>query len=195
MLEWPTEKSRAYGASQGYPRCRCQRQLTKVNHLLSVFAVNPRTVLILKRASHKTDFGLSCRQRTASPLPPMLHFLREFQRKRIGGFVASEQPDQDWAQTDRGGCVSISGQPILRPGAKIFAMGSCFAREIRSALRTRGYDVYPKYFDVDFDPDRQKVGKLPDRDNQNHYTTFSIRQEIERVRPSESAWNAPMSSF
>jgi hypothetical protein len=111
----------------------------------------------------------------------MLHFFREFPRKRLGGFIASPHPHQDWSQTNRGVCVSVRGRPILQPGTKIFAMGSCFAREIRSALRTRGYDVYPKYFDVDFDPDRQKVGKLPDKDNQNHYTTFSIRQEIERV--------------
>ena len=85
--------------------------------------------------------------------------------------------------------MSVRGQPILRPGAKIFAIGSCFAREIRNALQARGYDVYPKYFNVEFDPDRQKVGKLPERDNQNYYTTFSIRQEIEQVIDRRS-WTA-----
>lgn len=111
----------------------------------------------------------------------MLRFLREFRRKGLNGFVTSARLHKDWSETNRGGCVSVNGQPILRPGTKIFAMGSCFACEIRSKLRARGYDVYPKYSDLDFAPDRQRVGKLPTKDNQNYYTTFSIRQEIERV--------------
>ncbi len=115
----------------------------------------------------------------------MLRLLREFRRKGPNGFLTSARLHQDWSETNRGGCVSVSARPILRPGTKIFAMGSCFACEIRSKLRARGYDVYPKYFDLDFAPDRQRVGKLPVKDNQNYYTTFSIRQEIERVIDGE----------
>ena len=60
-------------------------------------------------------------------------------------------------------------------------MGSCFALEIRIKLRSLGYDVYPKYLDLPFDSRTQSPGRLPERDNINHYDTFVMRQEIERA--------------
>ena len=60
-------------------------------------------------------------------------------------------------------------------------MGSCFAVEIRNALRVLNYDVYPKYELINVDKEKQKIGSLPVRDNINHYDTFLIRQEIERA--------------
>ena len=45
----------------------------------------------------------------------------------------------------------------------------------------RGIDVYPKYFDIPFDPTQVMLNQLPVRDNVNHYDTFNIRQEFERA--------------
>jgi len=53
--------------------------------------------------------------------------------------------------------------------------------EIRNALRKSGYDVFPKYFDIRLNPENHSLGKLPLRDNINHYDTFVIRQEVERA--------------
>jgi hypothetical protein len=60
-------------------------------------------------------------------------------------------------------------------------MGSCFAVEIRKALRAQHCTVYPDYPSMEFDPASQAPGLLPERDNINHYDTFTIRQEIERA--------------
>jgi GSCFA family len=89
--------------------------------------------------------------------------------------------------------VTVTPQPVLSENTKIFAIGSCFAVEIRNALRRAGYDVYPKYRDIHFDSRVQQAGHLPARDNINHYDTFTIRQEIERAVarahwPDESLW-------
>ncbi len=70
----------------------------------------------------------------------------------------------------------------MTPGeTKVFAIGSCFAVEVRAALRALGFDVYPKYRDIDFDPARQQPCGLPYREDVNHYDTFTIRQELERA--------------
>jgi hypothetical protein len=53
--------------------------------------------------------------------------------------------------------------------------------EIRDRLRVLGHDVYPKFMDVQFDPQRARPAKLPTRDTFNYYDTFIIRQEIERA--------------
>jgi GSCFA family len=89
--------------------------------------------------------------------------------------------------------VTVTPRSILSKNTKVFAIGSCFAVEIRNALRLAGYDVYPKYRNIRFDPRVQQAGHLPARDNVNHYDTFAIRQEIERAVarahwPDESLW-------
>jgi hypothetical protein len=90
-------------------------------------------------------------------------------------------------------CVTVTPKAILSENTKVFAIGSCFAVEIRNALRLAGYDVYPKYREVKIDRDNQQAGHLPARDNVNHYDTFTIRQEIERAVsrthwPDHSFW-------
>jgi hypothetical protein len=93
--------------------------------------------------------------------------------------VLATAPNYDWSASNRGSRITFTRQPLIDKAAKVFAMGSCFAVEIRRALHDRGFDVYPKYDDIVFDPATQKLGKLPARDNINHYDTFTIRQEFE----------------
>jgi hypothetical protein len=95
--------------------------------------------------------------------------------------VLSRTPNSDWAGSQRGSRITFDRAPVLRKTDKVFAIGSCFAVEIRRALQARGFDVYPKYDDIDFDPKTQKLGKMPARDNINHYDTFTIRQEFEHA--------------
>ena len=42
-------------------------------------------------------------------------------------------------------------------------------------------EVFPKNFDIAFDPGRQKLSKLPEYDDVNHYDTYTIRQEFEQA--------------
>lgn len=86
-----------------------------------------------------------------------------------------------WRDTNRGARLTMVRDPIVRRDDKIMTIGSCFALEIRAALKGVGFDVYPKYRDVDFDPGAQKLAKLPVRDDVNHYNTFTIRAEFERA--------------
>ncbi len=77
--------------------------------------------------------------------------------------------------------MTVAREPLFDRSTSIFAMGSCFAVEVRRALRTLGFNVAPSCTDIMFDPLTQSPGSLPDRDNINHYDTFTIRQEIERA--------------
>jgi hypothetical protein len=101
--------------------------------------------------------------------------------RAAGRFEATDRPNAEWSASARGRRITVERRPLLSPGAKIFAMGSCFAVEIRKALRAQGYAVYPDYPSLSFDPRTQAPARLPERDNINHYDTFVIRQEIERA--------------
>jgi hypothetical protein len=71
--------------------------------------------------------------------------------------------------------------PRLDRSSPIFTMGSCFAVEIRKTLRAAAYSVVPDYASIEFDSSRVRIGALPARENVNHYHTFAIRQEFERI--------------
>jgi hypothetical protein len=89
--------------------------------------------------------------------------------------------NNDWYKASRGKVITIRRTPIIDNDTKIFTIGSCFAYEIRTAFKSKGFDVYPKYEHLEIDPQRQIVAKLHKDDNINHYDTFVIRQEFERA--------------
>jgi hypothetical protein len=97
------------------------------------------------------------------------------------GFEAVEELSSDWAQSSRGQKITVSRRALLTRETRIFAIGSCFAVEIRRALRAAGYCTFPDYTSLAFDPQTQAPARLPERDNINHYDTFVLRQEIERA--------------
>jgi tetratricopeptide (TPR) repeat protein len=90
-------------------------------------------------------------------------------------------PNRAWNLANRGRTFKVKNQPLVKPDTKIFAIGSCFALEIRHELARRKYDVYPKYTSMEFDTSSQIACSLPERDNINHYDTFTIRQEFEQA--------------
>lgn len=96
-------------------------------------------------------------------------------------FEHSDLPNPFWRDSERGRRITVCGEAFIGPDTKFFAMGSCFAVEIRKALRSRNRTVYPDYSSIQFNPSTQMAAKLPERDNINHYDTFVIRQEIERA--------------
>jgi len=86
---------------------------------------------------------------------------------------------KSWADFSRHPSLKISRRKLIKPDSKIFTMGSCFAVEIRRAMARRGYDVFPHYVDVKFDPTQQIFDMIPKREMIAHYDTFVIRQEFE----------------
>ena len=69
---------------------------------------------------------------------------------------------------------------LINKSTNIFTAGSCFAVEIRKELKSKNYNIYPKYFNINFDAHKSSIGSLPVRDNINHYNTYSILYELMR---------------
>lgn len=91
----------------------------------------------------------------------------------------TQKPNRTWARSDGGVKLSVEKTPIITPAKKIFAMGSCFASEIRFILKKHGFDVTPRYTEIGFDRAVHVLCDLPFRDNIEYYDTFVIRQEFE----------------
>ena len=112
-----------------------------------------------------------------------LHFAtsRREALARAANAAGVGEPNRAWKNAERGRKFTVRNVPLIRKDTKIFAIGSCFALEIRHELMRRGFDVFPKYHTVEFDTETQILNSLPERDNINHYDTFTIRQEFEQA--------------
>jgi hypothetical protein len=106
-------------------------------------------------------------------------FLQSDDNSQYLELVVQKEPNNDWAASKRGKSITFLKEPLLSKKDRILTMGSCFAVEIRKSLNSRGFDTFPKYASIEFDPQTQLLAKLPKRDNINHYNTFVIRQEFE----------------
>jgi tetratricopeptide (TPR) repeat protein len=112
-----------------------------------------------------------------------LHFatFRRDALSRAAEAFREGEPNRAWKDAERGRKFAVRHTPLICKDTRIFAIGSCFALEIRHELMRRGYNVFPKYHGIQFDPATQILNSLPDRDNINHYDTFTIRQEFEQA--------------
>ena len=98
-------------------------------------------------------------------------------------FTISSKHNTKWDQ-DLGRAQPISLVSINRgslSAKKIFTMGSCFALEIRRQFAELGYDTYPRYYDIKFDPSQAMISKLPELDDISHFSVASILQEFENI--------------
>jgi hypothetical protein len=89
--------------------------------------------------------------------------------------------NRGWEHSERGTSITVRRRPVITTRSAVMAVGSCFAVEIRAVLRRKGFEVLPGYFDLEIDLEHERVGRLPERDNVNHYDTFSIRHEFEQA--------------
>lgn len=100
-------------------------------------------------------------------------------------FDISKKSNALWGRSDGGKRVTTPKKSLIRPETKIFTMGSCFALEIRDALSASGFDTYPKWDSVEYDPERQRPGP-PGKGRHPayglaHYDTFAMLQELKRA--------------
>ena len=108
-----------------------------------------------------------------------------------GALAIRRDANASWRDSARGPRVSVQPERLIGPETRIFTMGSCFAVEIRKALRARGQPVLPDYYGLRLPADRISIGKLPERDNINHYDSYAIRQEFERAFGEADAESFP----
>lgn len=112
----------------------------------------------------------------------------------------SEQPPnlRRWSDFNNNRNVSFPAKKILQKTSKLFTMGSCFATEIRRAMKRRGFTVYPNYAEVTYDKESAIFNAIPERtDTLPHYDTFSMLQEFEAafgLWPDRSAGFWPVES-
>ena len=93
-------------------------------------------------------------------------------------YDVGEELNADFRNSERGTRITHRRNELFQAGTGVFTIGSCFAESIRKALDANGYAARPRYQDLDVDVATQMAGPLQ---HINYYTTFSIRQEIERV--------------
>lgn len=84
-----------------------------------------------------------------------------------------------WPDFHRERRLRSPAKKVLHADTRIFTMGSCFAMQIRRAMRARGLDVYPNYAGVPYDQTREVFDMIPSREALQHYDTFTVRQEFE----------------
>lgn len=86
-----------------------------------------------------------------------------------------------WRQLLRGEPkITLERHAFVKPESKIFCIGSCFAVELRKALRRREYQVHPEEESVEI----EKYNEPPFLGRGNkllHYSTYAIRQEFEKA--------------
>jgi len=89
---------------------------------------------------------------------------------------------RSWAEASNGYVISYKKNQIFGRDDRIFTIGSCFALEIKAALKRKGFLVSPDYLELKFDISKVVFGGMPLRDTVNHYDTYSIRAEYERAQ-------------
>jgi hypothetical protein len=93
-------------------------------------------------------------------------------------FSILPETNKDWSKSNRGMLLTGRNLPLIRPDSKVFTVGSCFAYEVRKALKARNIEVFPKWNDIDIDFDTQIVAHLHNDDNISHYDSFVLLQEF-----------------
>ena len=76
--------------------------------------------------------------------------------------------------------IILKQNKFIFKNTKILTFGSCFAVELRKVLRELNYNIYPNYHSLIFDKNFTRIGNIPERDNINHYHTYSILYEFMR---------------
>ncbi len=111
-------------------------------------------------------------------------------------FEISDEANDSWRFFHQHRRLTLPREPMFTQDDTFFTAGSCFAVEIRKALRQRGLCCAPDYRRIAFNPASVKIGSLPERENMNLYNTFSIRQEAERAaglwsQDDDDIWTLP----
>ncbi|MEE2731425.1 MAG: GSCFA domain-containing protein [Pseudomonadota bacterium] len=113
--------------------------------------------------------------------------------------LVAAQPDSlnhQWSVFNKQFVHTLPLNAIFDQRSRIFTLGSCFAVEIRKALKKSQIAVFPQYETLSLEPDRYRIGDFPVRENFNYYNTFSIEQEFAKAlqlwsQDEQDYWQVP----
>jgi hypothetical protein len=113
--------------------------------------------------------------------------------------AVSDAPNQRFRNFAENGAITIPRRPIFNRSDAFFAMGSCFAEEIRIALNARSIKCLPSYSMIEFDKSQAIIDELPEREHMNFYNTFTIRAQLEQMlglweQPDDDYWHLKRSN-
>ncbi|BCJ91161.1 hypothetical protein IZ6_18960 [Terrihabitans soli] len=94
--------------------------------------------------------------------------------------VATERANARFGQFADQRKITIQRRPIFTKNDVFFAMGSCFAEEIRKALTGKRIECVPHYKDVAFAENDVSAPELKN-DHLSYYNTFSVRLQLEQA--------------
>jgi hypothetical protein len=95
--------------------------------------------------------------------------------------VATPEPNRRFQAFHRSGRITLRTRRVFTRSDVFFTMGSCFAEELRIALRARDLACVPRYGDLRFDPRDVRVDELPARAHLNFYNTFTVLQQLQQM--------------
>lgn len=95
--------------------------------------------------------------------------------------VGAKRPNDKHSHFVETRAVTIRQKPLFSREDRIFAIGSCFAEEIRKALTKIGWECLPDYKRIVFDPSKDVVDTLPEREHMNFYNSFTVRTQLEQI--------------
>jgi hypothetical protein len=99
----------------------------------------------------------------------------------LSKITIADKPNKQWATGPAQGVITIKRRPLLKADDKFFAIGSCFAEEIRKALKGRNVECLPRYAEITWPKNTACVDTLPYREHMNFYSTWTILQEFQRA--------------
>ena len=117
-------------------------------------------------------------------------FLSLWRRKQQ---VLTSSVNMKWKHLLLNKKILLPKKELIRTDSKIFCIGSCFALEVRRALKELEYTVHPNEDDFKV---QLPEGKIYSSDGRQlvHYNTFTIRQEFEKAfglwsQDTEDIWH------
>jgi hypothetical protein len=114
-----------------------------------------------------------------------MNFKEFFKSEFHKGMLPTNSINEYYKDSGRGKCITVLKRNLFSKDTSFFSIGSCFAIEIRKQLKNIGFEVYPKYNDINFNHENEVIEKLPRQDTLAHYTTNSIEQEISKALNNE----------
>ncbi|MGP9511284.1 GSCFA domain-containing protein [Psychrobacter sp. AOP5-GZ1-6] len=99
---------------------------------------------------------------------------------RLDKIQARDKPNPRWSTHFKNNLLTTTKKPLFKKTDKIFAVGSCFAERIRTALNGQGFEVGPPMQEIVMDTERFKIDRLPNRPHMDYFNSFTVRQEFER---------------
>lgn len=94
---------------------------------------------------------------------------------------SSPRPQTKFVEHVKSNTITLPSHDLFDADDVFFTMGSCFAEEVRIALKKRGLKCVPDYKNIQFDSAEAVVDELPKREHMNFYNSFTVLQQFQQI--------------